>query len=169
MKICRACGIEKDLETGFYKTSGNTCRDCHNAKSKEWRENNVYHLARIQREWREANEGHVYTDKKSGYEIYIGYNHPAALPCGVTRYHRIVLWEKIGGGEHPCNWCGKTVYWNQSTHTDWHTALIVDHVDWDKTNNDPSNLVPACNDCNLSTSRRRKFGKIEGGENNETN
>lgn len=155
MKTCRTCGEEKDSVTGFYSSSGNNCRVCHNARNKEWRSNNKDHFARIQKEWREANEGHVYKDKKSGYEIYIGYNHPAALACGVTRYHRIVLWEKIGGGEHPCHWCGKIVSWDKPMHTNWHYALIVDHVDWDKTNNDPSNLVPACNDCNLSTARRR--------------
>ncbi len=159
LRVCRACEEAKDPDTGFYKRSGNFCRKCHDANCKQWRESNSDRMPAIHREWREANEGHVYKDTSTGYEIYVGYQHPGALSCGITRYHRIVLWDKIGPGVHACHWCGKDVYWEHSFTTDWHTTLVVDHVDWDKNNNDPDNLVPSCNDCNVSKARRNPNGK----------
>ncbi|AEJ94999.1 HNH endonuclease [Mycobacterium phage ArcherS7] len=55
--------------------------------------------------------------------------------------HRLVLWKHIGPGTHPCHWCGKPVTWGED--------LQVDHVDWDKLNNVPDNLVPSCRPCNF--------------------
>lgn len=159
LKVCQYCGEAKNPITGFYKMSGNACRDCHNKKGKRWRENNPDRRARISRDWRKANEGHIYTDKSTGYEIYVGYEHPGALSCGITRYHRIVLWDKIGPGIHACHWCGRDVYWDRLITEDWYTTLVVDHVDWNKSNNDPDNLVPACNACNVSKDRKNPNGK----------
>jgi len=55
--------------------------------------------------------------------------------------HRAVLYDEIGGGGHPCHYCGIVVYWQYD--------LVVDHVDEDKTNNSPANLVPSCTPCNI--------------------
>lgn len=62
--------------------------------------------------------------------------------------HRKILRDKIGDGEHPCFHCGRMVAWDK-----WHNehprdALVVDHLDANKLNNDPDNLVPSCNRCN---------------------
>jgi hypothetical protein len=62
-------------------------------------------------------------------------------------YHRLVLYEKIGPGQHPCNYCGETVEWKVGQHTQ-RGNLIAEHVDGDTTNNDPENLVPSCQSCN---------------------
>jgi hypothetical protein len=61
--------------------------------------------------------------------------------------HRIVLRAVIGGDPHPCHWCNRMLAWGVDLH--------VDHVDHDKLNNDPRNLVPSCQPCNNSRSRKR--------------
>ncbi len=65
-----------------------------------------------------------------------------------AREHRAVLFEKIGPGEHPCNWCGKTLRWKPGEELQ-PDSLLADHIDGDKRNNSPENLVPSCNPCNV--------------------
>lgn len=62
--------------------------------------------------------------------------------------HRWVLFQKIGSGEHECHWCGRIVSWDFEYPEGGDMALIADHLDGDTLNNDPGNLVPACNTCN---------------------
>ena len=59
--------------------------------------------------------------------------------------HRLVLYEKIGPGEHACHWCSKLISWDNKRGP---LRLMADHVDGDKWNNTPDNLVPACWRCN---------------------
>lgn len=59
--------------------------------------------------------------------------------------HRTILRAVIGGEPHPCHWCNRMLTWD--------VDLLVDHVDGDKLNNDPHNLVPACNSCNVGRVR----------------
>lgn len=59
--------------------------------------------------------------------------------------HRIVLRAVIGGEPHPCTWCSRILTWGVDLH--------VDHLDYDKLNNDPHNLVPSCQPCNNRRSR----------------
>lgn len=73
-------------------------------------------------------------------------DHPVANAAGRVRLHRMILWDKVGPGWHPCFECGRMVSWDAVfPHPD---ALTVDHIDGDTSNNDPSNLRPACNVCN---------------------
>lgn len=53
--------------------------------------------------------------------------------------HRAVYHAEHGEGPFSCNWCGVEVTWQ---------TMHVDHVDDDKANNDPSNLVASCPTCN---------------------
>lgn len=87
-----------------------------------------------------------------------------AKSLGFYRQHRRVLFEKIGEGSHKCHHCGTWLSWekNYPEHRD---ALTVDHLDEDKSNNDPDNLVPCCGACNLKRSQykaiitfTRRFG-----------
>lgn len=55
--------------------------------------------------------------------------------------HRIILRAVIGDEPHPCHWCNRMLTWGVDLH--------VDHVDGDKLNNDPHNLVPSCQPCNV--------------------
>lgn len=67
---------------------------------------------------------------------------------------RVVLYDAIGPGEHACHWCGQTVTWDIVTAAD-PRSLFVDHVDFNKLNNDRANLVPSCWDCNIARTRAR--------------
>lgn len=109
---------------------------------------------------RAAERGRPYCSKPCYYESLRGprkdsvtyrtrtaKGHPIAPDSGVVAVARLVLWNKIGPGPHPCNWCGMEVNWTPGNAYAPNT-LIADHVDWDVTNDDPSNLVPSCNPCN---------------------
>ena len=73
--------------------------------------------------------------------------HPLANSRGEVYEHRLVLFESIGPGQHPCHWCSVLVSWDL-TYPASIDALVVDHLDDDKLNNDPTNLAPSCNPCN---------------------
>lgn len=88
-----------------------------------------------------------------GYKIITVPGHPLANARG-TLEHRVVLYDAIGPGEHSCHWCGTLVTWDITTPAD-PRSLVVDHVDFDKLNNDPGNLVPACRGCNIARTRAR--------------
>ncbi len=81
---------------------------------------------------------------------YIPADHPLAVATGAkpivrTTRHRVILWDKIGAGPHPCHWCGEPVDWKPWPAPD---CLVVDHLDGDTKNNDDANLAPACDRCN---------------------
>lgn len=86
---------------------------------------------------RPAGSGHL---TPRGYIMGWHPDHPLAGATGFVLEHRVVLFDAIGNGPHPCHWCGKTLTWSPE--------LTVDHLDWDRSNNDPANLVPACAACN---------------------
>jgi len=71
--------------------------------------------------------------------------------------HRIVLFKKIGWGPHLCHWCGDHINWTEGARASgtWGGVLVVDHVDHDRANNRPSNLVPACFTCNVGRTKKR--------------
>lgn len=85
-------------------------------------------------------------------------DHPV-LGTGVMPEHRLALFDKIGPGPHPCHWCGTSVDWMPGARTR-RGALIVDHVDNDGRNNEPDNLVPSCQSCNIT--RARTFRPLIG-------
>lgn len=74
--------------------------------------------------------------------------------------HRLVLFEKIGPGEHACHWCGVLVRWSRHRARD---ELVVDHLDRDVGNNAPDNLEPSCSRCNLSNVGRVEEMRTLGG------
>lgn len=81
-----------------------------------------------------------------GYIMLSGkQDHPLSKLDGVLAEHRMVLHAKIGPGPHNCYWCRCVVVWSS---VDWKSNLVVDHLDDDRTNNDPANLEPSCNLCN---------------------
>jgi hypothetical protein len=74
-------------------------------------------------------------------------DHPLAPPCGRVYVHRIVLYDKLGPGPHPCHWCGTDVDWLDKSNP---RALYPDHLNHDGSDNRPENLVAACQPCNTT-------------------
>lgn len=67
--------------------------------------------------------------------------------------HRLILFEKIGNGQHDCHWCKKQIYWGRKGGD----IIIADHLDGNEWNNDLGNLVPSCRRCNLARATRPDF------------
>jgi hypothetical protein len=86
-------------------------------------------------------------DRGLGYQrVKVDSDHPLAWEGGWVHTHRWVLYEKIGPGSHTCHWCGCELEWGGTGRR----ALVADHVDGVKLNNDPTNLVASCRPCNLT-------------------
>lgn len=86
-------------------------------------------------------------DHTQGYKMVRRPGHPVARKDGWALEHRVVLFDAIGEGPHPCHWCSKPLRWTGSLHRD-SDFLVVDHLDDDRRNNDRSNLAPSCSPCN---------------------
>jgi hypothetical protein len=84
-----------------------------------------------------------------GYRTVQRRDHPLGLARAQHRIeeHRIVLFDAIGSGPHRCHWCGRDLDWFGIPGD---SMLVVDHLNDDRLNNDPSNLVPSCLGCNTS-------------------
>ena len=89
-------------------------------------------------------------------------DHP--LACGgKVGEHRVVLYEKIGPGTHHCHWCGIDVVWvagsgARSSLAAGTQRLIAAHLDGDRANNAPENVVASCTAC--SSLRQRAPRRI---------
>lgn len=90
-----------------------------------------------------------------GYRMLKEVGHPLASRSGLLLLHRKLLYDRIGPGWHPCHWCGEPVEWRAGRLAKG--ALVVDHVDHDKLNNSPENLVPSCNPCNCHRVRGEEW------------
>lgn len=90
-----------------------------------------------------------------GYRVLGWKDHPLASKPGLVLEHRVLLYDAIGPGVHPCHHCGRPVDWARSYPKD-PDALVVDHLDHDRSNNDLANLVPSCQPCNVSGPRRSR-------------
>lgn len=80
--------------------------------------------------------------------------HPLATAHGYALEYRVLLYDRIGPGLHPCYWCQRLVHWTvrHGSGTS-RNGLTVDHIDNNPHNNDDANLVPACQACNGVRSR----------------
>jgi hypothetical protein len=96
----------------------------------------------------------------SGYIMIRVPGHPLETACGLVGEHRVVLYDAIGPGPHPCHWCGQPVDWVSDGVGVPRGSLVTDHVDNNVRNNDPSNLVPSCGPCNGVRSRKILEGEV---------
>lgn len=76
---------------------------------------------------------------KRGYIRIREPDHPLADANNTVYEHRFVYHQHHGEGPFLCHWCGKIVTWFD---------MDVDHLDDDKSNNSPENLVASCPKCN---------------------
>jgi hypothetical protein len=86
-----------------------------------------------------------------GYRYVTCAGHPLADKRGRLYEHRRVLFDSIGAGPHSCHWCNRPVAWKRHKGC---TRLVVDHLNDDKLDNRPENLVPSCTRCNGDRGRR---------------
>ena len=92
--------------------------------------------------------------RKDGYRMLTMHGHPLADHHGHVLEHRVVLFAKIGPNDHPCHWCRCMLRWNAQGTTG---RIEADHLDFDPGNNDPGNLVPSCNPCNVRRNLERRW------------
>jgi hypothetical protein len=97
------------------------------------------------------------------YRMTTAPDHPIAPPGGVVAVARVMLYDKLGPGPHPCHWCGLALRW-VCDGTRPADALFVDHLDFDARNDVPENLVPSCHVCNAHRTRARDHRLIQPGE-----
>lgn len=95
----------------------------------------------------------------SGYVVVTRKGHPLAARYGLLFEHRVALFDVIGPGAHACHWCGNIVAWGVKGLR----QLVVDHLDSDKVNNDPDNLVASCQRCNVRRGQENKRAAITRG------
>lgn len=91
---------------------------------------------------------------------------PAGERCGSSRSlgvtKQCAVYER---GGRRCAWCGVELVearpWctNPDPDSDPDRYATVDHLDGDRHNNDPSNLVPSCNGCNVSKAHEWERGQ----------
>jgi len=88
-------------------------------------------------------------------------NHPLASSNGIVAEHRVILYDKIGDGAHPCYFCGSPIHWAKGSRISKRKDTIyVDHLNKDTHDNCPGNLVPSCLSCN----QKRRHDAIQKGE-----
>jgi hypothetical protein len=75
----------------------------------------------------------------AGYIKVLLPGHPLGDKKGNVYEHRKVLYDKHGDGEKKCFWCGISLTWE---------TCKVDHLNENKKDNSPDNLVMSCNNCN---------------------
>jgi len=81
---------------------------------------------------------HRYTTS-AGYVIVKRVGHPLASQAGNVGEHRLVMFEAHSGICQPCYWCSAALTWE---------SAVIDHKNENKSDNDLSNLVFACGQCN---------------------
>lgn len=82
-----------------------------------------------------------------GYVFIYRPEHPLSrAKDGFVREHRAALYDKLDGSTPVCHWCHAALSWE---------TCRADHLDENTSNNDPHNIVPACNICNLKRGKAR--------------
>lgn len=124
MRSYPKCSVDGCLQSTRSKKSS-LCDSCYSRKRRTGKVEKIRH-----RGWYQTKAGYVLS--------YSQKDHPLAIN-GKVFQHRMLLYDLIGPGEHPCYWCGMLLLWGQIT---------VDHLNEIKHDNRHENLVVSCNKCN---------------------
>ena len=110
------------------------------------------HYGRMRRNGNTNGPKYKYRYKTgAGYIKLLKRDHPLADSNGNVSEHRYVLYEKYGEGKQNCFWCGiELLNWDD---------IVVDHLDENKQNNEISNLLLSCNNCNRARGASLSFIK----------
>lgn len=196
-KVCSKEGCENPRHNTKSRTAWCTAHIAE--YNKEWRKKNPEKAQASRRAWRENNPEKVreanrryeakYTKEErqerlrashvrhsgefsvdpSGYTKVRGLFHPACSPCGITRYARIVLWDKLNGKDAPvaadvaCEaGCGRILSWYRTLNIHGNEAVTVEHLNGIKDDDRPENLAAYCNECNNRAETKNKGRKSQG-------
>lgn len=96
-----------------------------------------------------------------GYITMTDRDHPLASKGGYLYTHRKLLFDRIGWGKHTCHWCGCVVEWMPGEKTK-KGAIVVDHLNGNKKDNNDYNLVPSCHQCNATRGLFQKWVREHG-------
>ena len=132
-KVCTLEGCEKP------RYQGNSLCVTHNGRRFKYGDTSVT-KSRIGTEWEQSH----------GYKLRGASAHPLADKRGAAYTHRLVLFEKVGDGTHPCHWCNTSLTWGIN--------LTTDHLNDDRADNRPANLVPCCQSCNARRALAKRWG-----------
>lgn len=87
----------------------------------------------------------------AGYVVLGNSKHPLAKGIDARVHeHRVVAFDSHAGVCPGCFWCGVALDWERA---------VIDHLDENKENNTPSNLVVACSPCNRARGAMLPFIK----------
>lgn len=127
-----------------YRNHG-LCSAHKSEKHRLWRAANPESVRQHNTQYFAKHEGDTYLHT-SGYVQYLGFDHPACAPGGITPHHRLIMWDKVDGQSVPCAECGGTLRWDVPFSDP--AFLCVDHINEIKDDNRPENLDPVHNACN---------------------
>lgn len=136
-------------------------RDSHGYCSTHWRRVKVHGDVNVVLQGGPRRRPGHQSVTKGGYLQEYAPDHPLATKSGGMLVHRKVLFSELGPGSHPCHHCGRVVTWGLKSKRE---RLEVDHLDSNRQNNDPANLVPSCNRCNDGQANRRRTHCVHGHE-----
>lgn len=95
------------------------------------------------------------TTRPDGYRKVRAPGHPTATASGHSMEHRKVVFDALAGAPPTCFWCAKALRWEAKRRSN--DAVVVDHLNDQKGDNRPENLVPACNRCNFARGHMLPF------------
>lgn len=131
MTKCKIDGCDRDA---MYKAD-QVCQKHYFRKMR----NGSYHLERKTKKSRLENP--------AGYQLIYKPDHQLSQANGYVYEHRYVAFQKYGENLPNCEICGNATSWDPYT-------THIDHIDENVKNNNPDNLRPLCNSCNVTRSRK---------------
>lgn len=89
-----------------------------------------------------------------GYRVVWDQAHPLSDKRGRVLEHRKIMFDIFGWGPHPCFYCHTFLPFRTGRKRKGLLGIEIDHLDGDRANNDPLNMVFTCTGCNTRKSQK---------------